>query len=169
MPQTPSHYPLNSCHSILSIQANGKSGLKKAFVVKHPEVKMDYQSAGAGKLMAKIAAERESGKLLADVLWTSEEPDFYQLKAQAYVSKEIKARENPLLDYDGSFTAVRLGTLGLAYNTRLIKDAPKNWADVQKPQFKGAFSIANPALSGTSYMSVSLLVKTFGWSYIEGF
>ncbi|MBI4740007.1 MAG: ABC transporter substrate-binding protein [Betaproteobacteria bacterium] len=146
--------------------------LKKAFVAKHPDIKMDYQSAGAGKLMAKIAAERESGTILADVLWTSEVPDFYQLKAQGvlqpYVPAEIKALVNPLPEYDGSFTAVRLGTLGIAYNTRLIKDAPKTWADVQKPAFKGAYGIANPALSGTAYMSVSLLVKAFGWPYIEG-
>ena len=146
--------------------------LKKAFAAKHPEVKMDYQSAGAGKLMAKIAAERESGKLLADILWTSEVPDFYKLKEQgalqAYVPKEIKSVQNPLPDYDGSFTAVRLGTLGITYNTRHIKEAPKTWADVQKPAYKGAFGIANPALSGTAYMSVALLVKKFGWSYIEG-
>lgn len=145
--------------------------LKTAFAAKHPEIKLDYQSAGAGKLMAKIAAERESGKILADVLWTSEVPDFYQLQEQGilqpYVPKEIKALVNPLPDYDGSFTAVRLGTLGVAYNTRLIKTAPKTWADVQGPAFKGAYGIANPALSGTAYMSVSLLVKQFGWGYIE--
>jgi iron(III) transport system substrate-binding protein len=40
--------------------------LKTAFAKKHPDIKLDYQSAGAGKLMAKIAAERESGKILAD-------------------------------------------------------------------------------------------------------
>jgi iron(III) transport system substrate-binding protein len=145
--------------------------LKKSFVAKHPEVKMDYQSAGAGKLMAKLAAERESGKVLADILWTSEVPDFYQLKEQGvlqpYVPKEIAALVNPLPEYDGSFTAVRLGTLGVAYNTRLVKEAPKSWADVGGPAFKGAFGIANPALSGTAYMSVSLLVKQFGWGYIE--
>jgi iron(III) transport system substrate-binding protein len=145
--------------------------LKKSFVAKHPEVKMDYQSAGAGKLMAKLAAERESGKVLADILWTSEVPDFYQLKEQGvlhpYVPKEISALVNPLPEYDGSFTAVRLGTLGVAYNTRLVKEAPKAWADVGGPNFKGAFGIANPALSGTAYMSVSLLVKQFGWGYIE--
>ena len=145
--------------------------LKKSFVAKHPDVKMDYQSAGAGKLMAKLAAERESGKVLADILWTSEVPDFYQLKEQGvlqpYVPKEISALVNPLPEYDGSFTAVRLGTLGVAYNTRLVKEAPKSWADVGGPSFKGAFGIANPALSGTAYMSVSLLVKQFGWGYIE--
>jgi iron(III) transport system substrate-binding protein len=145
--------------------------LKTAFVKKHPDVKVDFQSAGAGKLMAKIAAERESGKIMADVLWTSEVPDFYQLKAQGillpYIPQDIKAILNPLPDYDGSFTAVRLGTLGIAYNTRLIKEAPKTWADLQKPAFKGAYGIANPALSGTAYMSVAVLSKAFGWPYFE--
>jgi len=146
--------------------------LKTAFTKKNPEIKLDFQSAGAGKIMAKIAAERESGKIMADILWTSEVPDFYQLKAQGilqpYIPTDIKLLLNPLPDYDGSFTAVRLGTLGIAYNTRLIKEAPKTWADLQKPAFKGAYGIANPALSGTAYMSVAVLSKTFGWSYFEG-
>lgn len=145
--------------------------LKNAFAKKYPDIKMDYQSAGAGKLMAKIAAERESGKILADVLWTSEVPDFYQLKAQGvlqpYVPAEIKSLVNPLPEYDGSFTAVRLGTLGIAYNTRLVKTPPQTWQDLQKPAFKGAYGIANPALSGTAYMSVALLTKQFGWPYFE--
>ena len=145
--------------------------LKAALAKKHPDLKVDFQSAGAGKLMAKIAAERESGKIMADVLWTSEVPDFYQLKAQGlllpYIPTDSKLLLNPLPDYDGSFTAVRLGTLGIAYNTRLIKEAPKTWTDVQKPAFKGAYGIANPALSGTAYMSVAVLSKAFGWSYFE--
>ena len=77
-------------------------GLKTAFMKKHPDIKVDFQSAGAGKLMAKIAAERESGKILADVLWTSEVPDFYQLKANGllmpYIPTESKALLNPLPD-----------------------------------------------------------------------
>ncbi len=145
--------------------------LKTAFSKKYPEIKLDFQSAGAGKLMAKIAAERESGKILADVLWTSEVPDFYQLKAQGmltpYIPTDIKLLVNPLPDYDGSFTAVRLGTLGIAYNTRIVKEAPKTWDDLKKPAFKGAYGIANPALSGTAYMSVAVLSKTFGWAYFE--
>jgi len=155
-----------------SMKESMLSEIKTAFAKKHPEVKLDYQSAGAGKLMAKIAAERESGKILADVLWTSEIPDFYQLKAQnlllPYIPADSKAILNPIPDYDGSFTAVRFGTLGIAYNTRIIKEAPKTWADLQKPAFKGAYGIANPALSGTSYMSVAVLSKTFGWAYFEG-
>ena len=146
-------------------------GLKTAFTKKYPDIKIDFQSAGAGKLMAKIAAERESGKILADVLWTSEVPDFYQLKANGlllpYIPAESKALMNPLPDYDGSFTAARLGTLGIAYNTKHVKEAPKTWDDLKKPAFKRAFGIANPALSGTAYMSVAVLSKAFGWQYFE--
>ena len=145
--------------------------LRDGFVKKNPGVSMDYQSAGAGKLMAKIAAERESGKILADVIWTSEVPDFYKMKAdgilEKYISPMLKEVLNPFDDHDGSFTAARLGTLGIGYNTRFIKTAPKAWSDLTKPEYKGAFGIADPSLSGTSYMSVGLLVKQFGWEFFE--
>lgn len=154
-----------------SMKESLMGNVKKAFAEKHPEVVLDYQSAGAGKLMAKIAAEREAGKILADVLWTSEVPDFYKLKAEGllhpYTSPEVKNILNPLPDFDGSFTPLRLGTLGIGYNTRFIKEAPTQWADLTTPAYKGAFGIANPALSGTSYMSVALLVDKFGWEFIE--
>jgi len=144
----------------------------EAFKAKHPDTQVDYQSAGAGKLMAKIAAERESGKILADVLWTSEVPDFYNLKKEGllepYISPEVKNILNPLPDYDGSFTPVRLGTLGIVINTRFIKNPPQQWADLFGPEYEGAFGIANPALSGTSYMSVALLADKFGWDFFKG-
>ena len=147
------------------------NNLKKAFEKKHPDIKLETQVAGAGKLMAKISAERESGKILADMLWTSEVPDFYQLKAAGlllpYIPQEITSVFNPIPGYDGSFTAVRLGNLGIAYNTRKIKEAPKTWADLKKPEYKGAFGIANPSLSGTAYLAVAFLSKEFGWKYFE--
>ena len=56
-------------------------GIVEGFKKKYPDIEVDYQSAGAGKLMAKIAAEKQSGHILADVIWTSEVPDFYKMKA----------------------------------------------------------------------------------------
>lgn len=147
--------------------------LKTKFMQQYPEVDMDYQSAGAGKLMAKIATEKESGQIMADIIWTSEVPDFFSMKKNdmllPYISPEVKNIVNPIPNFDGSFTPIRLGTLGIAYNTRFIKgdDVPNTWKDILKPKFKGAFGIANPALSGTSYMSVALLKSVFGWEYFE--
>jgi iron(III) transport system substrate-binding protein len=84
-----------------------------------------------------------------------------------YTPSTFKEVLNPFADYDGSFTAARLGTLGIVYNTASVKSAPAQWNDVLGPEFKGAFGIANPALSGTAYMSICLLVKKFGWEFIE--
>lgn len=145
--------------------------LKAAFGRKYPDIKLDYQNGGAAKLMSKLAAERDAGTVLADVLWTGEVLDFHHLKSQgallAYTPTEIKALANPFSDYDGSYTAARLATLGMVFNTRFVKEAPKSWLDAYKPGFKDAYGFANPALSGTAYMSVAMLVRAFGWSYFE--
>ena len=55
-------------------------GIVDGFKQKYPDIDVDYQSAGAGKIMAKLAAERQSGHIMADIIWTSEVPDFYQMK-----------------------------------------------------------------------------------------
>lgn len=146
-------------------------GIVEGFKKQNPGIEVDYQSAGAGKLMAKIAAERQSGKILADVIWTSEVPDFYKMKKEGilevYKSPVVKETVNPFDDYDGSFHAARLGTLGIIVNTDKIKTAPTQWSDLMKPEYKNGFGVANPALSGTAYMSIALLEKQFGWQFFE--
>lgn len=141
------------------------------FKEKHPDITIDYQSAGAGKLMAKIATERQAGKILADVLWTSEVPDFYNMKNEGLLEKYIPSNINeliqPFTDYEGYFTAARLATLGIVYNTQFVKEKPTEWDNIFAKEFKGAFGIANPALSGTAYMAIAMLVKQFGWEFID--
>ncbi|MFA6682436.1 MAG: ABC transporter substrate-binding protein, partial [Sphaerochaeta sp.] len=123
------------------------------------------------KLMAKIATERQAGSIACDVLWTSEVPDFIGLRDQGvllpYKSPESEKVVSTIDDPDGYFTAARLGTLGIAYNTNLIKIPPKTWEDILKPEYKNNFAIANPALSGTSMVSVGMLVENLGWDYIQ--
>lgn len=145
--------------------------LKDAFVKKYPNVTMDYYTAGAGKVMAKMAAERQSGQIVTDIIWTSEVPDFFAMKKEGilekYVSPEAAKVVSPLNDPDGYFIPARLGTLGIVYNTDRVKAKPTSWKDLLKPEFKGAFAIASPALSGTAFVSVGMLVENFGWEYIE--
>lgn len=147
------------------------SGIVEGFKKQNPGVEVDYQSAGAGKLMAKIAAERQSGRILADIIWTSEVPDFYNMKKEGlleqYKTPLFNEILNPFSDYDGHFTAARLGTLGIAVNTDKIKTPPTQWSDLLKPEYKAGFGFADPALSGTAYMSVALLEKQFGWEFFE--
>lgn len=147
-------------------------GIIDGFKKKNPGVEIDYQSAGAGKIMAKLDAERQSGQLLADIIWTSEVPDFYDMKAQGmleqYTPTNFNELLNPFDDYDGSFTAARLGTLGIVINTEKVPMPPKEWAELAVDSiYRDAFGIADPALSGTAFMSVALLEKQFGWEFFE--
>ena len=147
-------------------------GIVEGFKKKYPDIDVDYQSAGAGKIMAKLAAERQSGHIMADIIWTSEVPDFYQMKNEGLLEKYQPADFNELLnpfdDYDGSFTAARLGTLGIVINTSKVTTPPTTWEEIATdPLYQNAFGIADPALSGTAYMSVALLEKQFGWNYLE--
>ena len=146
-------------------------GIVEGFKAQNPGIEVDWQSAGAGKIMAKLEAERQSGHLMADIIWTSEVPDFYQMKNEGilekYTPQGFDELLNPFDDYDGSFTAARLGTLGIVINTDKIKTPPTGWeVIVSDPAYKDSFGIADPALSGTSYMSVALLEKQFGWDYL---
>ncbi|MBU0928141.1 MAG: ABC transporter substrate-binding protein [Spirochaetes bacterium] len=145
--------------------------IKDAFVKKHPNVTVDYYSAGAGKVMAKMAAERQSGQIVADIIWTSEVPDFFSMKKEGllepYISPEAAHIVSPVEDAEGYYTAARLGTLGIVYNTDKVKTPPTSWNDLLKPEFKGAFAIANPALSGTAFVSIGMLVENFGWEFVE--
>lgn len=146
-------------------------GIVEGFRKKHPEITVDYQSAGAGKLMEKLAAERQSGHIQADIIWTSEVPDFYQMKQdgllEPYRPADFEHLLNPFDDYDGSFTAARLGTLGIVINTNRVSQPPTRWMDIATQDvYRDAFGIADPALSGTSFMSIALLEREFGWEYI---
>ena len=145
--------------------------LKDAFVKKHPDICVDYYTAGAGKIMAKLAAEHHSGKINADILWTSEIADFYQLKDQGllerYVSAEAAEVISPVVDPEGYFTPARLGTIGIAYNTSKIKNPPRTWEDLLKLEFSDGFGIASPLIAGTSMVSISILAKNLGWDYIR--
>jgi iron(III) transport system substrate-binding protein len=86
---------------------------------------------------------------------------------EKYVSPEAANIVSPVKDPDGYFTPARLGTLGIAYNTKQVQQPPTSWQDMTDPRFKNGFGIANPALSGTAYVSVSMLVSTFGWDYVK--
>ncbi len=146
-------------------------GIIEGFKAKNPGVDVDWQSAGAGKIMAKLEAERQSGHLMADIIWTSEVPDFYQMKNEGLLEQYQPAGFdellNPFDDYDGSFTAARLGTLGIVINVNKVTTEPTSWETVATdPIYKNSFGIADPALSGTALMSIALLEKQFGWDYI---
>jgi iron(III) transport system substrate-binding protein len=66
----------------------------------------------------------------------------------------------------GTSVGIYMGALGFGYNEDLLKQkgvaAPKCWADLTKPEYKGEVQIANPNSSGTAYTFVATMVQLLG-------
>jgi putative spermidine/putrescine transport system substrate-binding protein len=52
-------------------------------------------------------------------------------------------------DPDGHWVGLYVGVLTFAVNTQLVKNVPRSWADLQKPEYKNMVVIADPRTSGT--------------------
>jgi len=147
------------------------NSLVEAFERLYDDISVETKIAGAGTLMADITNEHERGGVRADVIWTSEIPDFYNMKENGlllqYTPAGAGAIINPLTDSDGYFYPARLGTMGIAYNTDLVTQPPEKWDDLLKQEFKDNFSIADPTTSGTALMSVILLNHEFGQEFFR--
>ncbi|WP_207482229.1 ABC transporter substrate-binding protein [Arenibaculum pallidiluteum] len=66
----------------------------------------------------------------------------------------------------GRTVGIYLGALGYGYNTETLAKknlpAPKCWADLAKPEYKGEVQVANPNASGTAYTFIATLVQLWG-------
>jgi len=158
-----------------SMKDSQLSALKEAFANKYPDVQMDYYTAGTGKVMTKMAAEQQAGKICADIIWVGEPTNYITFKEQgellAYESPEAATIPSALKDKDNYYCAARIVTLGLVYNTNNVKgeDIPKDWTDLLNPRFNTYATMTDPTFSGTTLYTVAAFIQNeeFGWEFLK--
>ncbi|MDR2545998.1 MAG: ABC transporter substrate-binding protein [Lachnospiraceae bacterium] len=154
-----------------SMRESLTNDLVEGFTAIYPGITIETRVGGAGSLMREIEAERESGAIKADVIWTSEVPDFYHMKDNNLLLSYRPIGADTVFhsqsDADDYFIPARLGTLGIAYNTDLVSTPPVSWHDLTGSDFANGFAIANPATSGTAFISVGLLMEIFGEQFFR--
>jgi iron(III) transport system substrate-binding protein len=110
----------------------------KAFNKRFPFIKVELVRAPGGQLITRIKTEAAAGKLLADVIDHSDRGllaeinDLFQDYAPPNAADYLEsARVSPKL-----WPRVTL-VWSIAYNSALVKNPPKSWMDLTKPEYSG--------------------------------
>ena len=148
--------------------------IAKAFEAKYPGIAVRVERTGAERVFQRIGQEYGSRIYAVDVVNSSDAAHFIVWKRDGllapYVPEDV-AKHYPAehKDADGLFASFRIGLSVIAYNTNLVKpeDAPKSFADLLDPKWKGKIVKAHPGYSGTIMTATFQMARDLGWPYLE--
>jgi iron(III) transport system substrate-binding protein len=145
----------------------------KAFEAKYGVV-CRVERTGAERQFQRIAQEYGSNIRAVDVTNSSDAAHFIVWKRdgvlEAYLPEDVaKFYPSEHKDPDGMFASFRVWACIIAYNTSLLKaeDAPKSFADLLDPKWKGKMVKAHPSYSGTIMTATYQMQRDLGWAYFE--
>ena len=156
-----------------SVDVKVAEQIKKAFVTQYPKIDVEVERSGSERVFQRINHEYQSNIHNVDVVNSSDASHFLFWKQQkllaAHTPPDVAKFPAQYRDPDGMYFAWRATLDCMAYNTNLVKepDAPKSYADLLDPKWKGKLVKAHPSYSGTSLTGTYALVKALGWDYLE--
>ena len=148
--------------------------LAKAFEAKYPDIAVRVERTGAERVFQRIGQEYASNIHAVDVVNSSDAAHFIVWKRDGILAPfvpEDVAKFYPAdhKDVDGQFASFRVWLSIIAYNTSLVKaeEAPKSFADLLDPKWKGKIVKAHPGYSGTIMTATYQMQRDLGWSWFE--
>ena len=145
----------------------------KAFEAKYSGISVRVERSGAERVFQRIGQEYSSNIHAVDVVNSSDAAHFIVWKRDGilapYVPEDVVRFPAEHRDVDGLFASFRVWLSIIAYNTSLVKpeEAPKSFADLLDPKWKGKIVKAHPGYSGTIMTATYQMQRDLGWSYFE--
>ncbi|HEY6753597.1 MAG TPA: extracellular solute-binding protein [Pseudolabrys sp.] len=146
----------------------------KAFEAKYPGISCKVERTGAERILQRIAQEYTANVHAVDVVNSSDASHLVYWKEQGilapYVPEDVaKFYPDEHKDPDGTYASFRVFLCVIAYNTNLVKkeEAPKSFADLLDPKWKGKIVKAHPGYSGTIMTATYQMSRDLGWEYLE--
>jgi iron(III) transport system substrate-binding protein len=139
----------------------------KAFNKRFPKIKVSMVRAPGGQLITRIKTEAAAGKLAADVVNHSDRGLMLELQDlfQDYTPPNAADYRPDALVSPKFWPGVTLGWC-IAYNTQLVKNAPKTWMDLTKAEYKGKQigQVVGPS-GGTTWTRIMFERQVLGEDY----
>jgi iron(III) transport system substrate-binding protein len=139
----------------------------KEFNKRFPRIKVSMVRAPGGQLITRIKTEAAAGKLAADVINHSDRGLMLEMADmfQDYTPPNAADYRPDALVSPKLWPGVTLGW-AIAYNTQLVKNAPKTWMDLLKPEYKGKQigQVIGPS-GGTTWTRVMFERQVLGEDY----
>jgi iron(III) transport system substrate-binding protein len=139
----------------------------KAFNKRFPEVKVEMVRAPGGQLITRIKTEAAAGKLSADVINHSDRALMAEITDlfMDYAPPNAADYRPDALISPKLWPGVTLGW-SIAYNSALIKNPPKTWMDLTKPEYgKKQTGQVFAASGGTTWTRVMFERQVLGEDY----
>jgi iron(III) transport system substrate-binding protein len=155
-----------------SVDVKVAEAIAQAFKAVYPKIDVDVERSGSERVFQRINQEHQSGIRNVDVVNSSDASHFLFWKQQkwlaAHTPPDVKRYAPQFKDPDGYYADWRATLSVMGYNTNLVseKDAPKSYADLLDPRWKGKLVKSHPGYSGTSLTGTYAIVKVLGWDYL---
>jgi iron(III) transport system substrate-binding protein len=147
--------------------------LAKAFEAKYSGIAVRVERTGAERVFQRIGQEYSSNIHAVDVVNSSDAAHFIVWKRSGilapYVPEDVAGYSAEHKDEDGQFASFRVWLSIIAYNTGLVKaeEAPRSFADLLEPKWKGKIVKAHPGYSGTIMTATYQMQRDLGWKWFE--
>src|ERR1043166_1345370 len=157
-----------------SMELQSAERVARAFEAKYPGIRVRVERSGAERNFQRIGQEYASGVRAVDVVNSSDASHFVAWKRNGllapYVPEDVAKYYSPEhRDADGLFATFRIYLNTLGYNTKLVKadEAPKSYADLLDPKWKGKIVKSHPGYSGGTLTSTYEIARDVGWDFFE--
>src|SRR5215468_1030061 len=138
----------------------------KEFNKRFPQIKIEMVRAPGGQLITRVKTEAAAGKLIADVVDHSDRALMLPLADlfQEYAPPNA-ADYDPASLVSPKFWPRLTAIWSIAYNTEMVKNPPKTWADLTKPENDKKTSQVFAQSGGTTWTRIMFERQVLGEDY----